>query len=266
MKQTDLDAALDGLPLGRLAYFERIGSTNDLAAQWAASGAPDLSLIVADEQTEGRGRAGRQWFTPPGAALAFTVLLRPSGNTSSSHLPRYTGLGALVVCETLAADFGLQSQIKWPNDVLIARHKACGVLAEAHWLGEELQAILLGIGINVAPPSVPPDEQLNFPATCVEAHTGAPIDRLALLRRVLEKLIEWRKVLNTPQFIAAWQARLAFVGEWVQISAGSSQDIIGKLLGLDDGGRLKLELRSGEIKSVQVGEVHLRPSVDSQPK
>jgi len=103
MEHATLLHALDGLPLGGLRYFERIGSTNDEAAGWVGTGAPDLALVVADEQTSGRGRAGRTWFTPPGAALAFSLVLRSlpvtRGEAPHSHpeiVSRLTALGALA--------------------------------------------------------------------------------------------------------------------------------------------------------------------------
>jgi BirA family biotin operon repressor/biotin-[acetyl-CoA-carboxylase] ligase len=168
MDQTSLQALLADLPLGSVRYFATVGSTNDLAGRWVEAGAPDLALVAADEQTAGRGRLNRRWITPPSSALAFSLVLK---NPVEADVLRYTALGALAVCDALNAALSpvLPAQIKWPNDVIATRRKLAGVLAEAHWQGESLTAVILGIGINVAPPSVPPDEQLNYPATCVES-------------------------------------------------------------------------------------------------
>ena len=116
------------------------------------------------------------------------------------------GLGVAVALENL----GLSPQIKWPNDVLLARRKVCGILAEAAWVGDQLQALVLGVGVNVASSSVPPDDQVIFPATCVEAAAGRAVDRLDLLREILRAIFEWRSRLAQPEFIDAWQSRLAF--------------------------------------------------------
>src|ERR1044071_8233560 len=118
MNQHDLKKALSKLPLGDMRYFESIGSTNDEALAWAATDSPDLSLIIADEQTAGRGRLDRKWFTPSGTALAFSLILRPTPE-EKPFLTRIVGLAALAVAEAVQKR-ELRAQIKWPNDVLIA--------------------------------------------------------------------------------------------------------------------------------------------------
>lgn len=257
MDQASLQTLLSDLPIGAVRYFATVGSTNDLAARWAEDGAPDLSLVAADEQTAGRGRLGRRWITPPGAALAFSLVLKDSGE---ADILRYTALGALAVCDALNVAFSPLStaQIKWPNDVIASGRKLAGVLAEAYWQGETLTAIVLGIGINVAPSSVPPDEQLNYPATCVETVLERPVDRWELLHAVLEKLLSWRRQLGTPGFVMAWGSRLAFRGEWVQVSLEGLPPLEGQVLGLTAGGRLRLRDRQGELHELHGGELNVR--------
>ena len=152
MQLAALEECLDGLPLGPLRYLEQAGSTNDEAVNWADAGAPDLALVIADEQTAGRGRHGRRWFTPPGSALAFSLVLRDNlwtGTLESSPqafqmvLSRLTALGAIAVSQALRQSLGLESQIKWPNDILLDRRKVSGVLTEAQWLGNQPIAIIL---------------------------------------------------------------------------------------------------------------------------
>ncbi|MBI3158559.1 MAG: biotin--[acetyl-CoA-carboxylase] ligase [Chloroflexi bacterium] len=264
MDEKRLLAALSGLPVGRVAYFASIGSTNDLAAEWAAAGAPDLSVVLADEQTAGRGRAGRRWFTPKGSALAFSLTLRPE-NLPNCDPTLVAGLGALAAAEALQDLYGLATQIKWPNDVLLGGRKACGVLAEAHWLGSQLQALVLGIGINLARSSVPPEEFLSLPATCVEAETGYVVEPAALARAVVQSLLAWRPKLSEQEFIAAWEERLAYRGERVTLSAGP-ETLTGCLLGMEPDGRLRLEIASGKIRRVEAGEIRLRREVDSAGK
>lgn len=259
MDQSRLEAALADLSLGAVRYLPRVGSTNDEAARWIAEGAPDLALLVADEQTAGRGRAGRHWLTPPGVALAFSLALYPPPDNGHT-LPRTTALGALAVCDALRNRYNLPAQIKWPNDVLVARRKLAGVLTEMQWLGEQPASLVLGIGINVAPASVPPESTARFPATCVETALGRPVDRLQLLHDVLASLLRWRPRLSTPDFTHAWEDSLAFRGEWVQISIGDGPPFQqGVLVGLVSDGALKLRTASGEMVTVQVGEVRLRP-------
>ncbi len=261
MDQYTLQKLLADLPLGAVRYFHTIGSTNDLAVRWAEAGAPHLSLVVADEQTAGRGRQGRRWLTPAGSALAFTLILRADKEPHGAHLPRLTALGALAVCDTLNAALSpvTPALIKWPNDVVVNRCKLAGVLAEAHWRGDELVALILGIGINVARDSVPPPELVDFPATCVEEALNRTVDRWELLRAALKKLLEWHERLETADFIAAWERRLAFRGEWIYLVVENQPPLEGRLLGLAEDGALRLLLRSGETASFQFGEVRLRP-------
>ena len=248
-----LQSILADLPLGSMAYFNVLDSTNAQAERWVENGAPHLSLVVADEQTAGRGRSGRTWFTPPGAGLAFSLVLRPE-QIESASIPRLTGLGALAVCEVLQSKYDLQAQIKWPNDVLVDGRKLTGVLVEADWLGDEFRSVVLGIGINVAPGSVPPGSE----ATCVETVIGSPIDRWTLLREVLRVLLSRLLGIDQDEFLQAWEGNLAFQMEWVQLLREGSEPVVGRLLGMRSDGSLRMALPNGEEVFFQAGEIRLR--------
>ena len=231
MKQTELETHLKNLPLGGIRFFEQIPSTNDEASSWIKAGCPDLALVIADTQTAGRGRGGRKWFTPPGSALAFSVVLRADAQIYKlmefQTTARLNGLGALAVCMALQKNYQLPAKIKWPNDIIVKGKKLSGVLAEAHWTGNNLTAVILGIGINVATVSVPSADwdthnPQPFPATCVESLVDGPVNRWGLLYNVLEELIIWRDRLSGPEFLQTWRDNLAFLGEWVQIVSPGS--------------------------------------------
>ena len=262
MNEATLKELLAGLNLGSIRYIDSTGSTNDDAARWAEAGAPHLSVVVADEQTAGRGRQGRSWYTPPGSALAFSLILSSVGQDGilpNEVIPRLTALGALAVCAALRQEHNLDPQIKWPNDVLLDGRKVAGVLVEAIWQGERLAAVILGIGINIAIQSVPPQEALFFPATCVESAMGVPVDRWALLRIVLTALVEWLPRLASADFLQTWERQLAYRGEWVRVTFGQGSALEGQLLGLETTGALRLRLPSGEQTAIQFGELSLRP-------
>jgi len=262
MQLHEVDHILADLPLGKVRYFEQTGSTNDDAAGWAVEGAPDLSLVIAEEQTAGRGRHNRRWYTPPGAALAFSLILRTQGEEAA--IPRLTALGALALTDALQDLYGLQALIKWPNDVLVAGRKLAGVLAEAAWQGDRLASVILGIGINIAPLSVPPQSTLNYPAVCLESALSKRVDRLDLLHEVLACLLDWRPRLAKDEFILAWQERLAFRGEWVQVVSDRGLPVEGQVLGLDNEGRLVLRTRVGDTITLQSGQLHpIGPLKDS---
>ncbi|MDA1329676.1 MAG: biotin--[acetyl-CoA-carboxylase] ligase [Chloroflexi bacterium] len=255
MDEKRLQEALEGLPFSKIAYFDQVGSTNDVVGEWANGGAEGMCLAVANEQTKGRGRAGRSWHTPPGSALAFSVLVPGMPVREVEDLGLASGLGALAVAEAVEALLGAKTEIKWPNDVLVRGKKFCGVLAEAHWSGARLQALILGIGINIARNSVPPEADLTFPATSLEAAIGEPVDRLAVLSATLERLVGWIERLETPDFIAAWERRLAFRGQAVQLQGVEEQAIEGRILGLGPKGKLRLDIGGGETQSFRVGEI-----------
>jgi BirA family biotin operon repressor/biotin-[acetyl-CoA-carboxylase] ligase len=279
MDQCTLESTLSELNLSAIRFIPRLDSTNDEASRWINAGAPDRALVVADEQTAGRGRANRRWFTPPGAGLAFSIILY-SSNPNPQLISRMTGIGALAIRDAIQNKYALPVQIKWPNDILIERRKVAGVLAEAHWNGNTLKAIILGIGINITPASVSraalPVEQLNFPATCIEDVLGYPVNRLEILHAVLQGLLVWQPRLYSPEFIREWETSLAFRDEWVDLIPGernfpntleqlSPPIEVGKVMGLAPDGSLKLLTQSGKVVTTQVGEIRLRFPNDHRP-
>jgi len=279
MDQQSIESSLADLHLPAIRFYYRIGSTNDEAGKWIGSGAQDLALIIADEQTAGRGRAQRRWISTPGACLAFSLILL-SPPFDAQLLSRLSGLASVAVRDAVQRNYDLPVQIKWPNDILIDQKKAGGVLVEAQWSGETLKGVIIGIGINIAPESVSavnlPPAGVNFPATCVESELGHPVDRLELLHAILQEILTWLPRLSLPDFIDEWESSLAFCNQWVELSAGDiparpqpGNDIalqeVGKVIGLSQNGALKIITRTGKLVTVSVGEVHLRPIAIDQP-
>jgi BirA family biotin operon repressor/biotin-[acetyl-CoA-carboxylase] ligase len=258
MYEKDIQKALSDLPLGSLRYFDHIGSTNDVALSWASEGAEDLSLVIADEQTSGRGRAGRHWYTPAGSALAFSLILRPP-REEKGRLSFYAGLGALGLVQAIHQDYDLTALIKWPNDILLQGRKLAGILVEAVWLGEEIESVVLGMGVNVLTASVPPAEKLDFPAISLEEALKQPVERHSLFYNLLKQIITWRPRLARREFLAAWEESLAYRGELVQVWSGAAAPLTGELLGLEPDGGLRLRSPAGKLFSVRFGEVRLRP-------
>ena len=257
MKQNELKKSLAKLRLGDIKYYETVGSTNDEALAWAANDTPDLSLMVADEQTAGRGRLDRRWFTPKETALAFSLLLRLTAE-EKAHITRIVGLAALAVAEALRTR-DLNAEIKWPNDVLINGKKVCGILIESVWSGEDVDCVVIGIGVNVLKGSVPPAETLLFPATSLEEELGHVPDRLEILHDILSALIELRPRMSTDELIAQWESLLAFREQPVQVESANMPLIVGQLMGLEPDGSLRLRNEHGESVTVRFGDVHLRP-------
>lgn len=167
----------------RIEWHDRVTSTMDLAAERAAAGEPAGLVVVAEEQTQGRGRHGRRWEAPHGTSLLFTVLCRPPLALVQDE--RLSVRVAERVAAAIARVTGLEAAIKEPNDLLVGDRKLAGILLQSRIEGQRLDHLLIGIGINV---NVPP-EQLPLPtATSILAETGCPVDRRALLLAVLEEL------------------------------------------------------------------------------
>ena len=257
MNQNDLRKILSKLPLGDVKYFDSVGSTNNEALAWATLDAKDLSLVIADEQTAGRGRLDRKWFTPKGSALAFSLILRPKAE-ERPFLTRMVGLAALAITDALRLR-RLTVEIKWPNDVLLNRRKVAGILVESVWSGEEVDCLVIGTGINVLNEAVPTPELLQFPATSLEEFLGSNVNREELLQDILAGLIALRPHIGTDSFLASWEKSLAFRGEVVQVEEGTANPITGKLIGLEPDGSLRLNGEQGDPVTVRFGDVRLRP-------
>ncbi len=257
LSEETLRARLPDRGLGaELLFYRTIGSTNDEAAARARQGASEGLVVVAEEQTAGRGRSGHTWFTPPGSALALSVLLRPRA-LAAQAIGGLSALGALAVVEALVVQ-GAAARIKWPNDVLLGGRKVAGILVEAAWRGQELEHAVVGIGVNVRPASVP--EEAEFPATSVEAELGRSVDRAGLLVAILEGLGRWYPRLGSEALLQAWEDRLAFRGQEVLLVDDAGKDKVrGVVDGLLADGRLKLRTPSGDPLLASPEGCHLRP-------
>jgi len=258
MNETSLKKHLAKLNLGGLRYFETIGSTNDEALAWAATGANDLSLVIADEQTQGRGRLDRKWFTPKNSAIAMSLILRPTA-AMRPHLSRTVGLAALSITDACLS-LGLSPQIKWPNDILLNGKKVAGILVETVWSGHDADSLVIGMGVNVEKTSIPPTELLKFPAASLEEMLGTPPQREDFIFLTLESLMRWREKINSQAFLQAWEEKLAFRDEMVNINTEDEKPVHGIVDGLESDGSLRLKDESGKPVSIRFGDVSLRPA------
>jgi BirA family transcriptional regulator, biotin operon repressor / biotin---[acetyl-CoA-carboxylase] ligase len=211
-------------------------STNERAKALAAEGAPDGTLVTADEQTAGRGRQGRVWTAPPGSAVLMSLVLRDLDETHEL-LPL---AAAVAVCQAVP----VEAAIKWPNDVWVERRKLAGILVEGR--PQEGWAVL-GLGLNVTTDDFPPE--LAETATSLRL-SGVETAGEQVLEDLVRSLTEW---LDAPrhEVLAAWRARDALKGERVRWSGGE-----GTADGIDDSGALLVETRNGPV-TLDAGEVHL---------
>jgi BirA family biotin operon repressor/biotin-[acetyl-CoA-carboxylase] ligase len=237
-------------------HFAEVDSTNDLALALAASGAPAGTAIVADAQRAGRGRRGRTWFSPPGAGLYLSVVLRPTAGSQLSLTTLAVGVG---VARALRAETSLPIELKWPNDVVIGRpwRKLAGVLCEATGVGARVDAVIAGVGINVRTAAYPPE--IADRATSIEAELGRAIDRERLAGVCVAAVMESAALLDgdgAGAILEAWRefARAGLGGalvRWLdqaETRHGTVRDIDadGALL-VDAGGRVE-RLVAGEVQ------------------
>ena len=258
MNQLELENALSSLKLGGIRYYETIGSTNDEALAWAKNGARDFSIVIADEQTSGRGRLNRSWFTPPHSALAMSLILHPTQD-EKPHLTRTVGLAALAITDSLRM-LNLSPQIKWPNDILLYEHKAAGILTESVWVDDEVESLVIGMGINVKKSSIPDQSQLHFPATSLESLLGYAPSRVKIVQHILTDLFALRPHIGTDSFLHSWEKNLAFLGEQVQVEERGEVIASGKVNGLESDGGLRLSNDDGKSITVRFGDVRVRPA------
>ncbi|HVL25387.1 MAG TPA: biotin--[acetyl-CoA-carboxylase] ligase [Thermomicrobiales bacterium] len=235
-----------------------VASTMDMLARLAAAGAPEGTTVVAEYQTAGRGRAGRQWVAPPGTALLHSVLLRPK-----LAVQRLTPLAILVadaVVTTLEERYGLTARIKWPNDVLLNGQKVSGVLIQTRTFpGDAHPAVLVGVGINANVPVA----DLPEGGTSLLVATGQPVDRDDLMRAFLARLdVRYQELLAGDQAdrVPAIQDRLAMRGEQVSIVDGGTT-VTGRLCGIDASGALLLDTGEADLRRIVVGDLTRGPRV-----
>lgn len=247
--------------LGRvIEYRERVGSTNDLAKELARGGAPEGLLVLADEQTSGKGRLGRSWSTPPGAALAMSLVLRPE--MPPYHAPRITLAAAVAVCEAVRELTGLPAGIKWPNDVQLGGRKLCGILTEMEAEMERVAFVVLGVGVNVSLRREEMDPAFRESATSL-ALEGARVRRADLARAILTRLESaygemiagnWSLVLDR------WRALSVTLGAGVRVlRVDGSTAVEGVAEAVDEEGALLVRDGAGELHRVFSGEVSIRP-------
>ncbi len=237
----------------RIIRFDKTPSTNTECLSHAKQGAAEGLCVIADEQTEGRGRYGRNWASPRGSGLYFSLLLRPS--FSSEYFPLITLAAAVAVRSALDSTSGIRADIKWPNDVLVGGRKICGILAEATETAGGM-AIVLGIGVNIKSEGVPAD--LRDRATSLQDEAAAMPDADSLLRAIqirFESLYAGMESAGgRTKVLESWCTGSSYCrGRNVRVTLGRSE-IEGTTAGVDARGRLILKTDNGEVK-VEAGEV-----------
>ncbi|MDP1808840.1 MAG: biotin--[acetyl-CoA-carboxylase] ligase [Actinomycetota bacterium] len=249
----ELEALLPAEFKGRVVCADRIGSTNDAAKDLAAAGSfKPVGLVVAEEQTEGRGRFGRRWVSP-GGGIWMSLVVRPQIPVVAAG--RVAILAAVAVAEAIAEVAEVQAWIKWPNDVMVDGKKVCGILTEMAAEFALVEYLVIGIGVNA---NIRASKLAQGPgvATTLMAASGGPVDRTALISALVTRIVAALPALEDG-FGAVrerWKELSETLGRQVKLDAGGSI-IEGRAADIDADGALIVETTAGERRVFRAGEV-----------
>jgi len=241
---------------GRSILFSReVDSTNKWAKELAVYGAAEGTVVVAETQTKGRGRLDREWISPTGG-LWFSIILRPK--LRPTEAVKLTFVAGLAVAKVLREMFDLNTETKWPNDVLVNGRKICGVLIEMSTTGETVNFVVVGVGVNANfdVENVFP-EQLKKVATSLEKELGRKVKLEKLFRALLERLESLYELFVKEGFnpiLEEWKTYAGFLGCKVEVT-GPTGKMSGLALDVDYEGALVLRLEDGTVRRVFVGDV-----------
>ncbi len=240
-----------------LRVYGEVDSTNTLARDLAASGAPEGTVIFADTQRQGRGRMGRQFFSPKDSGLYMSMILRPDTTATPLHI---TTAAAVAVAEAIEEIAGVPSSIKWVNDVYCRGKKVCGILTEGA-IAHDLQYAVLGIGINVFSP------EGGFPSE-IDSRAGAVFDgktpptaylREELAAAIIARFWGYYKALSAKAFLPPYRKRDLLKGRAVEVldlNGAVIEEVTAR--GISDNFELLVSDRQGNVKALSSGEVSLR--------
>ncbi|MFQ5354498.1 MAG: biotin--[acetyl-CoA-carboxylase] ligase [Thermodesulfobacteriota bacterium] len=236
-------------------FFDTLPSTNERAALLAIEGEPEGSVVICDTQTNGRGRLGRSWSSPPGVNLYASIILRP--RAAVHELQGITLLGAVAVAETVALFSKKTPSVKWPNDVLLDSKKVAGILMEMHTEGEMARFVVAGIGVNLnMDPRLLPNP-LNREATSIRNSGGRAVPRADFTRALFLSLELWYKTFlkkGLSAIIEAWRGYFLAEGKPVEVRS-HQKTVKGICLGVDNFGALLIRDSSGVTKKVLSGDL-----------
>ena len=256
--EQSLKAALTGKDFGMPLHFYRdTSSTNVEALCLAQAGATEGTVVIADSQTQGKGRLRRQWFSPPGGNLYASVILRPPLTTAAAAPLTIMAGGA--VAAALSSFCLTPLQLKWPNDVLLNRRKVAGILMEMKTLGKETQFVVLGVGVNInmKKAEIAPLLAPIVTSLCIEA--GREFSRLAVTVNLLTSVGSWYQAFLRQGLLAvreAWLGYAQVLDRTIEATCGN-EIVRGRVTGMDEGGALTIRTAHGGLRRIIVGDTLL---------
>lgn len=251
---------LAGCTLARQLYvFAEVESTNAVARNLAKVGAQEGTVVLADAQTQGRGRLGREWFSPGGVNVYCSVLFRPVFRAKEAA--RFSFIASLALVDAIK-ELGCAGTIKWPNDVLVDGKKVGGTLVECATRGEEIEYLVLGVGVNANVEMAALRDALGpagLAATSLAAVLDHEVDRSALAASYLNRLDAWARRYRTEgpgPIVAAWRAHDILTGRRVEVR-GAAAPFEGRVRGVDDDGHLIVQDSLGNRHTILTEEIRI---------
>jgi BirA family biotin operon repressor/biotin-[acetyl-CoA-carboxylase] ligase len=245
--------------MGRtIHHFQTLDSTNSKAYQLALNGAKEGEVVISESQKKGRGRLGRQWFSPPFLNLYLSVILRP--NISPHQASLITLMAAVAMADAIQKFSGLLPLIKWPNDILLRDRKAAGLLNEIHSEMDRIHFVILGIGVNLNMDEKMFSKEIRAIATSLKIEMGQKVSRKAFLQFFLQELEKWYSIFleeGGAVILKAWRDRAHIKGRQVKVTS-FGETVEGIAIDVDSDGALILETEDGKQKRVVAGDIEYK--------
>ncbi len=238
----------------KILYLDETSSTNDVAKKMAIEGSPEGTTVIAEFQTLGRGRSGRQWESPKYLGIYFSFILKPDIN--KELIPYITMLTGIAAAEAIKEETDLDSRMKWPNDIIINDKKVCGILVEGSTVKDNLEFLIVGIGVNVNNDFFPGN--YLYPPTSLKIEKGDAVSRENILRKLLEKIEIWYHILikqkKSSLILKRCRELSHSIGKNISIRM-VNESLTGYVMDIDKTGYLILKTESGEIIKIPSGEI-----------
>lgn len=254
-----IKAALETETFGeQIIYEEVVSSTQPIAHQLAQQGAKAGTVVICEEQTAGRGRMQREWKSQKGKGIWMSIILRP--DVPPRNAPQFTLVAAVAIAKAIEDVAAVRPQIKWPNDLLIDGLKITGILTELQADPDYVNALIMGIGINVNHEQVDFPEEIQGIATSLKLQSGKEIDRAVLVARILYYLEKYSAMyveVGFQEIKKEWEAYSCTIGQTIKVTT-VQEVFIGKAIAITNDGVLKVQLPDGETKSVISADIELK--------
>ena len=239
-------------------HFHTLDSTNSKAYQLALDGAEEGEVVISESQEKGRGRLGRQWFSPPFLNLYLSVILRPKIPPHQASL--ITLMAAVATADAIQKFSGLLPLIKWPNDILLRDRKIAGLLNEIHSEMDRIHFVILGIGVNLNLDKRKFSKEFGAGATSLKIEMGQAISRKIFLQTLLQELEKWYTIFmkeGSAHILKAWRDRAHIKGRRVKVTS-FGKALTGVAVDIDSDGALILETAGGKRERVVAGDIEYR--------